>query len=118
MNPYIVTRTLTLSGYFGLWILLPLWYGWLAPSDFFPAGMAIAFLCLPLVFPLMGLVKGKIYTHQWSAYVSLLYFMHGIGETYCEPDQILYGVLEIMLSLMWFCGAIYYPRYSAARNND
>ena len=113
MNPYKLTRALALIGYFGIWILLPLWYGWLAPSVFFGM-LAIPFLCLPLVFPLVGLIKGKIYTHQWSAYVSLLYFMHGIVETYSEPDQRLYGILEILLSLMWFVGAIYYPRFAHA----
>jgi uncharacterized membrane protein len=111
MNMKMLTRVTAMSGYFGLWILLPLWYGWLAPSTHFPPGMAIAFLLTPLVFPLLGIIKGTPYTYVWSAYVSLLYFMHGIGETYSEPDQRWYGSLEILFSLMWFSGAIFYSRY-------
>jgi len=111
MNKVTMTRSIALIGYFGLWILLPLWYAWLAPSDHFPPGMAIAFLLTPLVFPLVGMIKGKPYTYVWGAYISLLYFAHGIGETYSEPDQRWYGGLEIILSLMWFCGAIFYARF-------
>ena len=106
-----LTRIMALSGYLGIWVLIPLWYGWLAPSDHFPPGMAIAFLLTPLVFPLPGMIKGKAYTHVWGAYISLIYFAHGIGETYSEPDQRWLGSLEILLSLLWFTGSIYYARY-------
>lgn len=111
-----LTRRIALSGYLGLWILLPLWYGWLAPSVHFPPGMAVAFLLLPLVFPLTGMLTAKPYTHVWGAYISLLYFAHGIGETYSEPDQRLYGALEILLSLMWFVGGIFYARFHAQQH--
>jgi len=117
MNKVTLTRTIALTGYFGIWILMPLWYTWLAPSTHFPAGMAVAVLLAPLVFPLIGMLKGKPYTYEWGAYVSLLYFMHGIGETYSEPDQRLYGSLEIILSLMWFSGSILYTRYYVQQKN-
>jgi len=110
-----LTRFIALAGYLGLWLLIPAWYGWLAPSDHFPPGMAIAFLLTPLVFPLPGMIKGKPYTHVWGAYVSLIYFAHGIGETYSEPDQRWLGSLEIFLSLMWFTGSIYYARYKSSK---
>ncbi len=118
MNTVAVTRATAMIGYFGIWILLPLWYAWLAPSDHFPPGMAIAFLLTPLAFPLLGILKGNPYTYTWSAYVSLLYFAHGIGETYSEPDQRLYGSLEILLSLMWFGGAIFYARFYHQHKNS
>ena len=117
MNKLSLTRTVAMTGYFGIWILIPLWYAWLAPSTHFPAGMAVSFLLTPLVFPLIGIIKGKPYTYTWAAYISLIYFAHGIGETYSEPDQRLYGSLEILLSLMWFTGSIYYARYYAQRLN-
>lgn len=113
-----LTRLIAMTGYFGLWILLPLWYAWLAPSTHFPPGMAIAFLLTPLVFPLIGIIKGTPYTYVWSAYLSLLYFAHGIGEAYSEPDQRLYGALEILFSLMWYSGAIFYSRYFPKKQQE
>jgi len=112
MNKITLTRYTAMTGYFGIWLLIPLWYTWLAPSVHFPPGMAVSFLLTPLVFPLVGMIKGKPYTYVWSAYLSMIYFAHGIGETYSEPDQRLYGSLEILLSLMWFGGAIYYARWA------
>jgi uncharacterized membrane protein len=118
MNRVQVTRWIALTGYLGLWILLPLWYVWLAPSVHFPPGMAVAFLLFPLVFPLPGMIAGKPYTHVWGAYISLLYFAHGIGETYSEPDQRWYGGLEILLSMMWFFGAIFYARFHGQQSRN
>ena len=116
MNPILLTRTVALIGYFGIWILIPLWYAWLAPSLFFPPGMAIAFLLTPMAFPLPGMIKGRAYTYAWSAFISMIYFAHGVNETYSEPDQRLYGSLEILFSLMWFTGAIYYARFRARQS--
>jgi len=117
MNKVTAARTTALTGYFGIWLLMPTWYIWLAPSTHFTPAMAVTVLLIPLVFPLVGMLKGKTYTYEWGAYVSLLYFMHGIGETYSEPDQRLYGSLEIILSLMWFGGSILYTRYYVQRQN-
>lgn len=111
MSRVQLSRWIASIGYAGIWILIPLWYAWLAPSTHFSVAMSLGFLMTPLVFPLRGIIAGKPYTFVWSSYISLIYFMHGIGETYSEPDQRLYGSLEILLSLMWFTGAIFYARF-------
>lgn len=104
-----LAQGLTLVGYLGLWILLPLWYLWLAPSTELPAYFVV-FLVAPLVFPFSGLVRGRVYTYKWSLFVSLLYFMHGVGEAWTWPDERGYALLEVLLSLVWFAGAIGYVR--------
>lgn len=117
MNAIQRMQKVALVGYFGLWPLLIAWYAWLAPSTHFSVTMALGFLLTPLVFPLPGLLRGSTYTYAWSSFVSMLYFIHGVGEAYSEPSQRVYALLEILLSCMWFFGAIFFVRNSKAQAN-
>ena len=104
-------RVLTLIGYFGIWALLPAWYLWLEPATGLPTWF-LAFLLVPLLFPLPGLVRGRVYTYKWSLFLSLLYLLHGVGEAWTLQADRLYGLAEVVLSLLWFGGAIGYVRRS------
>lgn len=108
-----LAQAVTLLGYLGLWALLPLWYLWLAPSTELPPYFVL-FLLAPLVFPFAGLIRGRTYTYKWSIFLSLLYFLHGVGEAWTWPSERVYAVLEVFLSLMWFIGAIAYIRIRRA----
>ena len=108
-----LAQAVTLLGYLGLWALLPLWYLWLAPSTELPAYFVL-FLLAPLVFPFSGLIRGRTYTYKWSIFLSLLYFVHGVGEAWTWPGERIYAALEVFLSLLWFTGAIAYVRIRRA----
>lgn len=112
MNYLAIARNITLVGYLGIGGLLALWYGWLAPSSTLPTWLVLGLLLVPLIFPLRGLLTGKAYTYAWSAFLSLLYFSHGISEAFSVPQERLYALLEVILSLMWFTGAILFVRLS------
>ena len=103
-------RVTGLTGYLGLWILLPAWYAWLAPSAVLPLALVLGFLLLPLAFALPGMLRGKVYTYAWSSLLSLAYFGHGVVEAWTFPGERLYGLAEVALSLLWFTGAIFYVR--------
>lgn len=111
MNRSQPWRVLTLTGYFCLFGLLMAWNAWLAPSHYFPVSMVLLVVGTPLLFPLRGLLHGKPYTHAWTSYLSLAYFIHGVGVAWATPGERVYGALEIVFSLMLFCGAIFYARY-------
>jgi uncharacterized membrane protein len=111
MNKSVIARYTALAGYFGLFPLVILWYTVLAPSQHFGFAFPLVMLLVPLLFPLKGMIKGNLYTYAWTSFLSLYYFAHGVGETYSEPDERLYGSLEILFSVMWFVGAIMYVRY-------
>jgi uncharacterized membrane protein len=117
MKKSSIARNIALTGYFGLFPLILLWYTILAPSRHFGYTFPLIMLLVPLVFPLRGMLTGKLYTYAWTSFLSLYYFAHGVGETYSEPDERLYGSLEILFSIMWFVGAILYVRYSRQENN-
>ena len=111
MNHSQFYRRLTLTSYFGLLILLSLWFVWLAPSKTIPTSLVILFAIGPLMFPLRGLLHGKPYTYAWSSFLILMYFIHGVIEAYADPQVRLLAFIEIILSCMFYIGAILYPRY-------
>lgn len=113
MNALRTAHSLTLMGYGGLWLLLPAWYLWLSPSPAL-APYFIVFLMAPLVFPLAGLLRGRVYTFKWSIFISLLYFIHGVGEAWTWPGERTYALAEVGLSLLWFVGAIAFVRLRRA----
>lgn len=103
-------RALSLLGYFGLWVLLPQWYGWLLPPQTLPLYAILLFFLTPLTLLLPGLLAGHPRSYAWSGFAALLYFTHGVGEAYASPADRPYAWLEIACSLCWFIGAIGYVR--------
>ena len=102
-------RILALGGYFGLLLLLPLWYGWLSPPQL-PLGLVLGMLMLPLLFPLKGLLQGRPYTYAWSAFISLIYFIHAVLELYSTPEDRYLAFLELLLSLAFYLGCVRYAK--------
>ena len=114
MTTVALVRWLTLAGYGLLILLLVLWYGVWSPSTL-PVGLVLFFLLLPLMFPLVGMIRGKIYTHAWMTMLILFYFVHGVGEAWTTPEDRAYAITEIILSLVVYIGSMAYVRLS--RNN-
>ena len=88
------------------------WELWLAPIR--PGGSALVFKVLPLLFPLMGILKGRRYTYQWAPMLVLLYFIEGVMRGWSESGiaQVL-ALAETALSVLFFFAAIYYAKFSA-----
>ena len=101
---------LALFGYFGIMPLLLAWYGWLAPPRLIPPQLALLALGLPLFAPLRGLLHARPYTVAWSCFLVLLYFTHGVIEAYTSPVTRHLGLLEIVLTSLWFLAALAWIR--------
>ncbi|MDH5784727.1 MAG: DUF2069 domain-containing protein [Chromatiales bacterium] len=102
-------RLLALCGYFGLWLLLPLWYGWLSPSEL-PVGLVLGVLLTPLLFPLRGILQGRPYTFAWSSFLALFYFIHAVLELYSTPQDRYLALIELLLSIIFYIGAVSYAK--------
>ena len=79
-----------------------------------PGGSSLAFKALPLLLPLMGILKGRRYTYQWAPMLVLAYFTEGVVRAW--SDQGLSAWLagaEVLLSGVFFFAAIVYARLSA-----
>lgn len=112
MNPITLFRWMTLFGYFGLMLFLFIWLLWIEPLPPHEISIKILIGIGPLMFPLRGILHGRAYTHAWSMYLALAYFVIGIGFAGAQQDR-LFGTGVSLLSLVFFIGAMFYTRYRA-----
>lgn len=110
-----IGRILTLVGHLGLILLFVNWLTWLAPPKRMPRGVVLLLAVVPLLLPLRGILHGRRYTHQWTSFLSMLYFAVGI-DLWLNPAQgaALLGAAVVVLSLLQFFGCILYARYTAS----
>lgn len=88
------------------------WELWLAPLR--PGGSGLVLKTLPLLAPLMGILKGHRYTYQWAPMLMLLYFTEGVVRTWSDKGlSVWLAGAEVALSVVFFFAAIYYARLSA-----
>jgi uncharacterized membrane protein len=72
--------------------------------------MVLIVMVVPLIFPLRGLLHGRAYTHAWTGFLAILYFIHGVGDFVVNPPERLYSGIEIVLSLTLFFSCAFYAR--------
>ena len=88
------------------------WELWLAPLR--PGGSGLVLKTLPLLLPLMGILKGRRYTYQWAPMLVLAYFTEGVVRAWSDRGlSAQLAVAEIVLSVVFFFAAIYYAKLSA-----
>ena len=49
---------------------------------------------LPLLIPLFGILRGKVYTYQWTALLVLAYFTEGVVRAWSDrgvSQQLAFG---------------------------
>jgi uncharacterized membrane protein len=98
------TRALAVGSLLGLIVLGLAWELWLAPTG----GRWLAFKVLPLVWPLAGLLKHRLYTYRWVSLLVWLYFTEGIVRATGVPAgahaglEATLGWTEVALCLVLF----------------
>ncbi len=109
-------RWLTLLGYFSLLFGLFTWHLIIEPPAEHLISVIIFFQLGPLMFPLMGLLNGKLYTHAWSMYMAIFYFIVGVWYA-GNSEDLMIGLYVIFTSLIFFTGTAVYTRYMGRRMN-
>ncbi len=85
------------------------WELWLAPLR--PGGSWLALKALPLIAITPGILRGRIYTFQWSSMLILAYFAEGAVRGFSDRgNSALLAYAEIALALAYFVCAIVYIR--------
>jgi len=88
------------------------WELWLAPIR--PGGSWLVLKALPLLLPLMGILKGRRYTYQWAPMLVLAYFSEGVVRAWSETGLSAWlAGAEVVLSVVFFFAAIFYAKFSA-----
>ena len=104
-------KKITLFGYFGLLLFMPLWLLVLNPSQGLSPTLSLLIFTLPLLFPFKGLVTGNPYTYAWSNFVVMLYFLHSLTTLWVSPEDMPWALLELLFATTMFIGGTYYAKY-------
>ena len=97
-------------------VLCTAWELVLAPLR--PGGSWMAIKALPLLLPLMGVLRRNVYTMQWASMFILVYFTEGVVRAWSEHGiSALLAGLEIAFSCAFFFCAIFFlsPYKKAAK---
>ncbi|MEM5457115.1 DUF2069 domain-containing protein [Paraburkholderia phytofirmans] len=83
------------------------WEWWLAPLR--PGGSALVLKAVPLLLPLPGVWRRRLYTLQWASMLILLYFAEGIVRGWSDRGLSAgLGWLEAALSVVFFVCTLAY----------
>lgn len=86
------------------------WELWLAPLR--EGGSWLALKALPLCLPLTGVLKGRVYTFQWSAMLILFYFAEAVMRLFdTAPVSRICAAAVAVLSLVYFTACLAFVRY-------
>jgi uncharacterized membrane protein len=104
------TRWLAVGSLVGLIVLGLAWEMWLAPLR--PGGSWLALKVLPLVVPLAGLLKNRMYTYRWVSLMVWLYFTEGVVRAWSDADGLSRGLAlaEVLLCLALFVACAWHVR--------
>ncbi|SEF28103.1 Uncharacterized membrane protein [Variovorax sp. NFACC28] len=94
----------------GLIVLGLAWELWLAPLR--PGGSLMALKVLPLVIPLAGLWKNRMYTYRWVSLMIWLYFTEGVVRAWSDTNGVgqVLALIEVLLCLVLFAACAWHVR--------
>jgi len=107
----LLAHRLTLVGYFGLILLIPVWNLWWYPSEIFSNQVLTGFWLVPLLFPGYGLLKGKAYTHAWSGFIAVIYICHALASLVTSLPEIFPILLELIFASLFLFGGMYFAKW-------
>jgi len=93
------------------------WELWLAPLR--PGGSWLVLKAVLLLLPLMGILKGRRYTYQWSSMFILIYFTEGVMRAWSDGGlSARLGMVEVVLTVVFFFAVIGYAKKTAPERGD
>ena len=85
------------------------WELWLAPLR--PGGSWLALKALPLCLPLAGILKGRVYTFQYSSMLILAYVAEAIMRLFdAVPLSRMCAAAALAAAVLFFCACLLYVR--------
>lgn len=96
---------LTITSYIALLGLLIFWYGIINPPQYILSFILTVVFIGVLLLPARGLYRKDTQVYLWSSYLILIYFSHGIIETWANEVERFYAIGELVLSCIYFASA-------------
>jgi uncharacterized membrane protein len=102
------TRALAVGSLVALIVLSIAWELWLAPTG--NGGWVVK--VIPLLFPLPGLLRNRMYTYRWLSLLVWLYFTEGVVRAYSDRGLgSPLAMVEIVLCLLLFTACALHVRW-------
>jgi len=102
------TRTAALGSVLALIALGLVWELWLAPTG----SRTLAVKVLPLLLPLAGLWRNRMYTYRWVSLMVWLYFTEGVVRATSDRGAgVPLAIIEILLCLVLFAACAAHVRW-------
>jgi uncharacterized membrane protein len=102
------TRAVALASLVGLIVLGLAWELWLAPTG----SGTLALKVVPLLLPLGGLLRHRMYTYRWLSLFIWLYFAEGVLRATTEQGlSAALAMIEILLCLALFSACALHVRW-------
>ncbi|MEJ6004275.1 DUF2069 domain-containing protein [Paucibacter sp. AS339] len=106
-----LSRSLALGALIALFVLCLAWELWLAPTG----RGSLAIKALPLLIPMLGLWRYRLYTFRWLSLMIWLYFAEGAVRATSEAGLSAWlAGLEVLLSVLIFCACALHVRLRLA----
>lgn len=112
MNRVRITYLLALAGYFGLFATILVWNLGFRTDPVLPLPLVLGMLLIPLALPAVGLIRGRPYTHAWSTFLAIFFFVVGVWHS-ASMEERWYGLALGICSAFWFTGSMFYTRYKS-----
>ncbi len=102
------TRALSIASLLGLIVLGLAWELVLAPTG----NRTLVLKVVPLLFPLVGLLKHRMYTHRWVSLLVWIYFTEGVVRATTDPyPSWVLALVEVLLCLVLFTASAVHVRW-------
>ena len=108
-SPVARNQFIAATSLIGLIALCVAWELWLAPLR--PGGSWLVLKCLPLLLPLMGIMRGHRYTYQRASLLIWFYVAEGATRTFTDAGPARWlALVEGVLGFVFFLAAAGYAR--------
>lgn len=105
------TRTVAIASLLGMILLGLSWELWLAPTG----RGTLALKVLPLLLPLPGLFRDRLYTYRWLSLMVWLYFTEGVVRATSDHGVgASLAIVELLLCLLLFAACAAHVRLRLA----
>ncbi len=102
------TRSVAVICLLGLIGLGLVWELWLAPTG----RGTLALKVMPLLLPLVGLLKFRMFTYRWLSLFVWIYFTEGVVRAMTEPGRVrAMALIEVALCVLLFAACAAHVRW-------
>jgi len=106
--PIAWTRAVAIGSVLALIALGLAWELWLAPTG----SRTLALKVLPLLLPLAGLWRNRMYTYRWVSLMVWLYFTEGVVRATSDRGAgVPLAIAEVLLCMLLFAACAAHVRW-------